>query len=83
MCISCTLSAPNVPNIPALVEEIAAPLSTQTTIKVKFSLDWFLNTDNGERTDGGIIVCPASSCDNYGNIVDMLYLSWECQSVTT
>ncbi|CAG2200560.1 PTPB [Mytilus edulis] len=43
---------PNVPNIPALVEEIAAPLSTQTTIKVKFSLDWFLNTDNGERTDG-------------------------------
>ncbi|XP_063402382.1 tyrosine-protein phosphatase 10D-like [Mytilus trossulus] len=62
---------PNVPAIPALVEEIASPPSTQTTIKVKFSLDWFLNTDNGERTDGGIIVCPASSCDNYGVSSDM------------
>ncbi|CAG2233222.1 Phosphatidylinositol phosphatase PTPRQ,Receptor-type tyrosine-protein phosphatase eta,Receptor-type tyrosine-protein phosphatase S,Receptor-type tyrosine-protein phosphatase beta,Receptor-type tyrosine-protein phosphatase O,Tyrosine-protein phosphatase 10D,Receptor-type tyrosine-protein phosphatase delta,Receptor-type tyrosine-protein phosphatase gamma,Tyrosine-protein phosphatase 69D [Mytilus edulis] len=62
---------PNVPTIPALVEETSSPPSTQTTIEVKFSLDWFLNTDNGMRTDGGIVICPKSSCDNYGDTSQM------------
>ncbi|VDH90113.1 cytokine receptor domeless, partial [Mytilus galloprovincialis] len=62
---------PNVPTIPALVEETSSPPSTQTTIEVKFSLGWFLNTDNGIRTDGGIVICPKSSCDNYGDTSQM------------
>ncbi|XP_052089968.1 tyrosine-protein phosphatase 10D-like [Mytilus californianus] len=62
---------PKVPQIPAFVEETSSPPSTQTTIKVKFSLDWFLNEENGKRTDGGIVICPKSSCDNYGETSQM------------
>jgi hypothetical protein len=64
--------APKTPPVDAVIESTSAPATTQTTIKLKFELSWFLNTDNGVRTDGGVMVCQASKCTGYRKLVDSL-----------
>ena len=49
------------------VKNTSAPIITQTIIKLKFESSWFLNTDNGMSTDGGVMVCQESKCTEYGN----------------
>ena len=64
--------APKPPPVDAVIESTSAPATTQTTIKLKFELSWFLNTDNGVRTDGGVMVCQASKCTGYGKMYNFI-----------
>ena len=64
--------APRPPPVDAVIKNTSAPATTQTTIKLKFESSWFLNTDNGVHTDGGVMVCQASNCTGYGKMYNFI-----------
>ena len=63
--------APRPPSVYA-VKNTSAPIITQTIIKLKFESSWFLNTDNGMSTDGGVMVCQESKCTGYGKMYNFI-----------